>query len=412
MSSLPTDSYASLGIPLWLAAQNPIETPSPFAVVDAIPPTKSTFIVTKDTGDSTIVLANSDTTNPVAMAMSQGVFPSENTVSFITNGATTALTIGSNVTCAVPFVLDTPACATNLLMDQSPTGTTLQQGTGGKILLAGAGNVTMNNYVTADTLGNMSGFIGGAGWQLANSINQLGFLAPGATAVFGQSGTSAYMGAGSGTPTFNTPGILVSQTNGATLRFNDLSTNSFQMYGAGSNLVIATPSVPGPSVSAISVAPSGQVTIPDIVSGSFVPIGGIVMFSGLVGSLPANWKVCDGTFGTPDLRDRFVIGAGTFASGTAGGSSTISTAQLPAHNHGVTDPGHSHNVVLTGLFNNGDSGSAITYVGQSLTGGAGNRVSDPGAAQTTFTGVTTDNTGTGTAYYPPYYALAYIIRQS
>ena len=69
-------------------------------------------------------------------------------------------------------------------------------------------------------------------------------------------------------------------------------------------------------------------------------------------------------------------------------------------------------MVLTGLFNNGDSGSAITYVGQSLTGTAGNRVSDPAAALSTFTGITTDNTGTGTPYYQPYYALAYIIRQS
>jgi hypothetical protein len=129
-----------------------------------------------------------------------------------------------------------------------------------------------------------------------------------------------------------------------------------------------------------------------------------------VPGLPINWKVCDGTSGTPDLRDRFIIGAGTFAAGTTGGSSTIGVGNLPAHNHGVTDPGHSHNVVLTGLFNNGDSGSAIVYAGQSLSGTAGNRQSDPGAAQTNTTGITTQNTGTGTAYYQPYYALAYIQR--
>ncbi len=36
----------------------------------------------------------------------------------------------------------------------------------------------------------------------------------------------------------------------------------------------------------------------------------IVLWSGAVVDIPAGWALCDGNNGTPDLRDRFVIGAG------------------------------------------------------------------------------------------------------
>lgn len=51
------------------------------------------------------------------------------------------------------------------------------------------------------------------------------------------------------------------------------------------------------------------------------------------------------TFNIPDYRGRFLIGTNaTYPLGTTGGSNsaTIATINLPAHNHGVTDPGHSH----------------------------------------------------------------------
>ena len=85
---------------------------------------------------------------------------------------------------------------------------------------------------------------------------------------------------------------------------------------------------------------------------SFVPIGGIIMWSGTIAEAEAltNWKICDGENGTPDLRDKFVLGVGSTAAastankGDTGGSNSITLAegQMPAHNHGITDPGHSH----------------------------------------------------------------------
>jgi hypothetical protein len=56
---------------------------------------------------------------------------------------------------------------------------------------------------------------------------------------------------------------------------------------------------------------------------SAFPPGGIILWSGTIASIPSGWVLCNGTNGTPDLTDRFVIGAGgSFnpnTSGTKGG---------------------------------------------------------------------------------------------
>ena len=88
------------------------------------------------------------------------------------------------------------------------------------------------------------------------------------------------------------------------------------------------------------------------VTNAFVPVGGIIMWNGSIAEAEAltNWRICDGSIGTPDLRDKFVLGVGssanasTAAKGEAGGSNTItlSEGQMPAHNHNITDNGHNH----------------------------------------------------------------------
>jgi microcystin-dependent protein len=67
-----------------------------------------------------------------------------------------------------------------------------------------------------------------------------------------------------------------------------------------------------------------------------IPAGLIAQWSGTIAAIPAQWKLCDGTLGTPDLRDKFVVGAsaGANAGATGGANSiTLSQANLPAHNH-------------------------------------------------------------------------------
>ena len=148
------------------------------------------------------------------------------------------------------------------------------------------------------------------------------------------------------------------------------------------------------------------------VSSPAVPTGCILLWSGSTGSIPATWYLCDGTNGTPDLRDRFIVGAGnTYAVNATGGSAD---AIVVTHNHTatstVTDPGHKHN--------------AITQVSGGSS--AGNQYANSFAGtvdttstlmiQTNTTGITvattTTNAGTsGTnANLPPYYALAYIMK--
>jgi len=70
--------------------------------------------------------------------------------------------------------------------------------------------------------------------------------------------------------------------------------------------------------------------------------GMIMLWSGSTASIPAGWLLCNGTSSTPDLRDRFVVGAGsTYAVDATGGSAN---AVVVSHTHTatVTDPGHTH----------------------------------------------------------------------
>lgn len=84
--------------------------------------------------------------------------------------------------------------------------------------------------------------------------------------------------------------------------------------------------------------------IPGGVSDGFPP-GAVLMFYGT--TIPAGWALCDGTNGTPDLRDRFIVGAGkSYQPNATGGSNsvTLSTTQIPSHTHTITGGSHSHTV--------------------------------------------------------------------
>jgi hypothetical protein len=77
--------------------------------------------------------------------------------------------------------------------------------------------------------------------------------------------------------------------------------------------------------------------------------GMIILWSGSIASIPSGFALCDGTSGTPDLRDRFMVGAGsTYAVDATGGSAD---ATLPTHTHTATstststDSGHTHPTV-------------------------------------------------------------------
>ena len=142
-----------------------------------------------------------------------------------------------------------------------------------------------------------------------------------------------------------------------------------------------------------------------------LPSGVIVLWSGAIGSIPSGYYLCDGTNGTPDLRDRFIIGAGnTYSVSQTGGTAD---AIVVSHTHtGTTD-----NTTLTGSFPTaaGDTTySGVFSRGSSYSGNGQNTQTNyyvNFSAPHTHT-LTTNSTGTsGTgANIPPYYALAYIMK--
>ena len=211
-----------------------------------------------------------------------------------------------------------------------------------------------------------------------------------------------------------------------------------------------TPTTPtavqGTSNTVIASTAFVQQAITDQLSGlgSIVPIGTISMWSGTLASVPAGWQVCDGTNGTPDLRNKFVVGAGnTYSVGATGGSansvvvdhnhaasSSFSGSALDAHGHSVSDPTHQHatgNGAESGLNNiYGDIGGTGTGWRIANAGGDGRN------ALTNFasTGVTVNSASAGTpsgtvsttvantgssatdANLPPYYAIFYIMKMA
>lgn len=73
--------------------------------------------------------------------------------------------------------------------------------------------------------------------------------------------------------------------------------------------------------------------------GGLVPVGGIVMWSGSPWNVPLGWALCNGGSGTPDLRDRFIVGAGGgYSTGQTGGATqvTLDANTLPSHSHGAS----------------------------------------------------------------------------
>lgn len=140
----------------------------------------------------------------------------------------------------------------------------------------------------------------------------------------------------------------------------------------------------------------------------FVPSGVIVMWSGSIASIPSGWALCDGTNGTPDLRNRFIVGAGSTYSvaGTGGSADAI----VVAHTHtGTTSTTGAHTHSLRAGIGSNWSNDETRFnlgLGQNLTTGNTNSAGDHAH---TFTTNSTGSSGTG-ANLPPYFALAYIMK--
>ena len=184
-----------------------------------------------------------------------------------------------------------------------------------------------------------------------------------------------------------------------------------------------------------------------------VPVGGIIMWSGAIAAIPAGWQLCDGTTLAPDLRDKFVVGAGSaYTVNSTGGSAShshstpallIPALSIPSLSFAglsipaLSVPGLSiPSLSVTGSTNQGTNNtnrvaavngccsnyfsrdvhshtvSGSTSTSTTGTGTTGTGTTAGGATNTGQTGTGTipaNNSGTASSL-PPYYAVAYIMR--
>lgn len=174
------------------------------------------------------------------------------------------------------------------------------------------------------------------------------------------------------------------------------------------------------------------------------PLGGIIQWKGTHSDIPAGWALCDGTNGTLDLRDKFIMGAGDGTTGIAshstGGTSThthvvgitsagdhahgitvadhiLTESEIPSHKHGsgITDGSASSTIFTHGSFaaSSADSiennSSAGTH--ESWTSDVGGDEGHDHPATSDFQGAHTHATTVGNSgTLPPYYAICYIER--
>jgi hypothetical protein len=209
------------------------------------------------------------------------------------------------------------------------------------------------------------------------------------------------------------------------------STGSGSVVLSASPTFTGTPLAPTAAVGTDSTQIATTAFVRDI-----IPTGVITLWYGNIGSIPSGWLLCNGSNGTPDLRDRFVVGAGnSYAVSQIGGTaeaivvshthtasstSSFSGNALGTHTHTATDLGHAHQYMMPSTTQQKPLGS-----GQGAFIGATDTATSTGFANISVVpisaGIPTGNVSTSTtisstgssganANLPPYYALAYIMK--
>jgi len=137
--------------------------------------------------------------------------------------------------------------------------------------------------------------------------------------------------------------------------------------------------------------------------------GMIILWYGDTSNIPGGFVLCDGQNSTPDLRDRFIIGAGNnFSAGSTGGNNTLTLTEANL-------PSHRHFVVSNSFGGQNRTGSNVSANNQVAKGtGAGNLFESYNLASTggNASAGRSSLVGSGTAFdnKPSYHALCYIMK--
>ena len=207
---------------------------------------------------------------------------------------------------------------------------------------------------------------------------------------------------------------------GGTLIVDGLSTFTGAATFAGNASVTGTTTLQDDLILGGSSGTAGQVVVsqgagnPPAWGNAFVT-GMIMMWSGTIATIPSGWALCNGSSGTPDLRNRFIIGASVDSAGqsvtTVTGANTKTggskDAIVVSHSHGassaVNDPGHTHTYQGTAVPGGSGAGDRQGVV-QTKT--SGSRVT----GITVDTSISTEGSSGTNANLVPYYALAFIMK--
>jgi len=139
-----------------------------------------------------------------------------------------------------------------------------------------------------------------------------------------------------------------------------------------------------------------------ILSSGFLGI--IAMWSGFLADIPDGWSLCDGTGGTPDLREKFVMGwSDSVDPGGTGGTLN--------HKHSTTVPAHDHTVDVGTTTSGAPSGTTIVQSGAGTTVASDIHTHDTDPAQVTSSATIGTAVDSDTvSHIPPYYQLAFLMK--
>jgi microcystin-dependent protein len=230
--------------------------------------------------------------------------------------------------------------------------------------------------------------------------------------------------------------IVLADGAGAGAAVTDYTSTLSNLQGPAisSPTMTGSPTAPTPSAGTNNTLLATTAFVATAISNT-IPSGVILLWSGAISAIPTGWVLCDGTNSTPDLRDRFVVGAdadsgGDYDVNATGGSAnvTLTTSQIPSHSHAntasssstssVTDPGHNHYLRVQGgsnqqdyLISLGEPGTQPKAFSNS-TDLIQNSTTGISVSTSTTTTMTNASTGGGSSHEnrPPYYALAYIMK--
>jgi microcystin-dependent protein len=128
---------------------------------------------------------------------------------------------------------------------------------------------------------------------------------------------------------------------------------------------------------------------------ALIPSGVITLWSGSIASIPSGWVLCNGSNGTPNLQDRFVVGAGSsYAVNATGGANTVTldATMIPSHTHSISASGSSGNASTDHVHSVTSSGTTSGHSNDHTHSGTTSAVSNDHSHN--FSGTTSGQSNT------------------